>query len=99
MKIKNMDVLSDLSGYTNFVCRIEWNYKGVNEIGVESDFNAVTRYTEVDVENFIQYSALTESNVIAWVESHADFPRIKGYVDNSITNKMSRNKKRLPFPW
>ncbi len=48
MEIKDMIVISEISGYTNFVTRISWNYKGVNEIGVESEFNAVTKYTQVD---------------------------------------------------
>jgi hypothetical protein len=99
MEIKDMIVISEISGYTNFVTRIAWNYKGVNEIGVESEFNAVTKYTQVDEENFIEYSAITESNVIAWIESHPDLLRVKSYVDNSIANKMSKSKKRLPFPW
>lgn len=99
MQIKDMIVISEYSGYTNFVTRIHWNYTGVNEIGVDASFDAVTRYTVVDTEHFIEYSALTESNVIAWIESHPDFTKIKGYVDNTITNKMSRSQKKLPLPW
>ena len=97
--VKDMFVKLNFSGYTNFVTRVRWEYKATNEVGVEATTFGISQFNQFTGDTYVNYSALTESAVINWIESTQDIVKLKQRVDKTIENRMKSPIQNLPLPW
>jgi len=70
-KIEQLDAASPEEGFSNTVCRIHWRLyanDGRNDVDIYGD----TLLGPPGSDGFIDYSALTEANVIQWLEAAID---------------------------
>jgi len=99
LKITNTNTLSDV------VIGTQWLCKGVDEDGNEGAFSGATPFKASDVnpDNFINYSTLTEEQVLNWIKAVV----VGSYWDhvNEQINKQINLKKNPvteinhEFPW
>jgi hypothetical protein len=98
-KIKDLFIKPSFSGFTNFVSRVSWQYVATNEIGVEGSHYGSNQFTGHTGNTYVDFSALTENEVIEWVESTQDIVKLKQKVDKTIENKMKFPTQKVPIPW
>ena len=100
-KINKMDVISNLNNLTNFVTRVYWEYIGVDETNTYT--SSITGYVEFDnnnnEENYINYSDLTESEVIDWIEPRCDIFELQNIINDKISDLIEPKIINLPIPW
>ena len=69
---------------------------------VDGDYtHAANAHVDVNYqpESFIEYSELTEQNVIDWIEAHPVYEFTKNYVDERIANMKVPMDWGLEKPW
>jgi hypothetical protein len=84
----------------------QWQCTGTDEDGVEGTFSGATPFksSDVDQNNFVNYSNLTEEIVLGWIKSIV-VGGYKDHIDQQIL-KQIRDKKNTvqevsgkDFPW
>lgn len=88
MKVKD-EVNADGVTLQNAVCQTYWKVTGTNSDGDSSEFSGATPLTaaSVSLENFTDFSALTEETVIGWIRNIVEGPN--GYI-NHINDVMQK---------
>ena len=97
--IKQLDTIPDFNGFVNFVTRVFWVYTGVDEIGTTSKVEGYTEYNQRSTDPYIEYSALTESEVTTWLEETRGSSDLKIIIDNKINEILNPPIIVLPLPW
>jgi len=66
LKKSNTDYLTDV------IIGTQWKVTATDEEGNVGSFTGATPFkaTDVDVDNFVEYEALTETEVLTWVKNH-----------------------------
>jgi hypothetical protein len=98
--IETMDVIPNSNGLTYVVDRIGWEYHGTDPITNNTDYIGwSTKLGEVDGNEFVEYSSLTQDIVKGWLESILDVDNLKTMVDAKIELKNNPPTIQPPFPW
>jgi hypothetical protein len=97
-KVTEIEVAPTSSGEYNVVTRVRYNYKGVDEDGVEAIFPGATPMPSPS-GSFVPYESLTEDTVITWLDSVSDKPHMQYRITEMIDLK--KNPKYVPktVPW
>ena len=81
--VNTMDVATSSDGLSNVVKVIHWRLSAVNESYYTDTYSTVSLEAP-DAANFIEFDALTEEQVIAWVESKLDVVTLKAGLDAQL---------------
>jgi hypothetical protein len=94
-----VEIAPSLDGHTDVVTRVRYNYKGVNEDGIEGTFAGATPMPLPGDENFIPFDQLTEPEVASWLEAVADLPHMQQQITKQIENQINPKYVPVPNPW
>ena len=97
--ISRLDCAPSENGLTDVVKIIHWSLTGVDENGVSACFSNSYPLPSPSPEAFTDYSTLTESTVIGWLESNLDVGYLHTYLANEIASKYNPPITPLPLPW
>jgi len=97
--IEQMDTIPDFSGFTNFVTRIYWKRIGINETDISASLVGYIDFTDIGPDGFIEYSAITEIDVISWLDNYTNLVVIDSIIDQKINDIINPPIINLPFPW
>ena len=100
--INEMDTYLSYSGYSYFVTKVSWRYNATNDSGYSANIMGQSTYNVVNdtVDHpYVQYSALTENEVINWLDSGEDIITIREQLDNNLIEQMNPPIVSLPLPW
>lgn len=94
-----VEIAPSLDGLTDVVTRVRYNYKGVNEDGIEGVFAGATPMPLPSDENFVPFNELTEPEVVSWLEAVADKPHMEQQIAKQIQNQIAPKYVPVPNPW
>jgi len=94
-----VEIAPSLDGLTDVVTRVRYNYKGVNEDGIEGTFAGATPMPLPTDQNFVPFDQLTEPDVVAWLNSVADKPHMQEQIQKQINNQIAPKYVPVPNPW
>lgn len=97
-KITEIEVAPTSSGEYNVVTRVRYNYKGVDEDGIEATFTGATPMPSPS-GSFVPYEDLTENTVIGWLDSVSDKPHMQERITEMINNIKTPQYVPKPAPW
>ena len=98
-KVNKIEVAPTLGELSNVVTRVRYDYKGVDENGVEGVFAGVTPMPAPESTDFKQLNELTEEDVINWLEVHADKPHMHERIAEQIRGQIEPTHVDVPLPW
>jgi hypothetical protein len=96
--IRQMDTIPDFNGYINFVKRIHWAYIGADENNISANITGYFEFNEVPVD-YVDYSAITESQVISWCEVYTNTSELQNILNIKIYDIVNPPIINLPLPW
>jgi len=103
--IQSIHVIPSLSddGYNNIVKKIYWSLNAINEQFV-SDFIADMATVDIfsDKSNFINYSNLTQEQIISWIHEILGEEKInemKKLLEDRIQSTLDHPTVMFPLPW
>ena len=100
--INELQTIPDYSGYTNFVTAVVWRYNADNGEGYEAYLLGQTTFNEVNdtpEHPYVSYSALTETEVITWLDTYNDIVTLQTKLTDMINEKINPPIIVLPNPW
>lgn len=97
--VNKIEVAPTLGELTDVVTRVRYDYKGVNEDGIEGTFAGVTPMPEPTDAEFKPLAELVETDVIEWLEAHADKPHMEERIQKQINNQVAPKYVDTPLPW
>lgn len=98
-KVNKIEIAPILGDLENVVTRVRYDYTGVDENGNDGFFAGVTPMPAPDADNYKALSALTEADVVSWLEATADKPHMQEHITKQITNKLTPKYVDTPLPW
>ena len=98
-KVNKIEIAPVLGELTEVVTRVRYDYKGVNEDGIEGTFAGVTPMPAPGDENFKPLAELVEADVIEWLEAHADKPHMQERIQKQIDTQVAPKYVDTPLPW
>ncbi len=100
--INSMETYPEFQGYSYFVAKVSWRYNATNDSGYTAYILGQTIFNEPEVspENpYVEYSGLTEEEVIIWLDTHEDIITLRENLDSNIYSQMNPIILNLPLPW
>jgi len=94
-----VEIAPSLDGLTDVVTRVRYNYKGVDENGIEGTFAGATPMPLPSDENFVPFNQLTEPEVAGWLEAVADKPHMQEQIQKQINNQIAPKYVPVDNPW
>lgn len=95
-----VEIAPSLDGLEKVITRVRYDYKGVNEDGIEGVFAGVTPMpVPKDTENFKPFEELTEEDVISWLEAVADRTHMDQRIKKQINDQIAPKYVDTPLPW
>lgn len=93
-----------VNGVPDTVISALWERNGIDENGYSGSFKICTNFdtNEVGIStNYIEYSDLTKSNILSWVNSLEDMDRINESISVAIQRSRDNETKVESgnFPW
>jgi hypothetical protein len=98
-KVNKIEVAPVLGELTNVVTRVRYDYKGINENGIEGVFAGVTPMPAPGDADFKPLAELVEEDVISWLEAHADKPHMQERIIKQISGQVEPIHVDTPLPW
>jgi hypothetical protein len=98
-KVNKIEVAPVLGELENVVTRVRYDYKGVDENGIEGVFAGVTPMPEPGDADFKPLSELVEADVISWLEVHADTTHMTQRIEKQINDQLAPKYVDTPLPW
>jgi hypothetical protein len=98
-KVNKIEVAPALGELENVVTRVRYDYKGVDENGIEGVFAGVTPMPEPGDADFKPLSELVEEDVISWLEVHADKTHMQERIEKQINDKVAPKYVDTALPW
>lgn len=84
----------------NVVFQAHWRYTATSEDGQYIEQVVGTASIGApDLDNFVPFEDLTESQVVSWVESAVDFEPFKQNLDAAILEKQQPTAEVKNVPW
>jgi hypothetical protein len=97
--VNKIEVAPALGELTDVVTRVRYDYKGVNEDGIEGTFAGVTPMPAPGDAAFKPLAELVEADVIEWLEAHADKTHMKERIQKQIDTQVAPKYVDTPLPW
>lgn len=100
--INELQTIPTYSGYTDFVTNVVWRYYADNGEGYDAYLFGQTTFNEVNdtpEHAYVPYSALTEVEVVEWLDTHADITTLQTRLTEMINEKINPPIIVLPLPW
>ena len=98
-KVNKIEVAPVLGELTNVVTRVRYDYKGIDENGVDGIFPGVTPMPAPGDSAFKPLAELLEEDVISWLEVHADKPHMQDVILKQISSKIAPKYVDTALPW
>lgn len=98
-KINKLEIAPKLGELTDVVTRVRYDYNGEDKNGIKGSFAGVTPMPEPGNASFKQLSELLESDVISWLEIHADKPHMQERIQKQIDVQVAPKHVDTPLPW
>lgn len=98
-KVNKIEIAPVLGELTEVVTRVRYDYKGVNEDGIEGTFAGVTPMPAPGDANFKPLAELVEADVIEWLEAHADKAHMQERIQKQIDTQVAPKYVDTPLPW
>lgn len=98
-KVNKIEVAPVLGELTNVVTRVRYDYKGVDENGVDGIFPGVTPMPAPSDAAFKPLADLLEEDVISWLEVHADKQHMQDVIMKQISSKITPKYVETALPW
>lgn len=98
--IRKLECTPSENGLTNVVKTIHWTYQGQEQIegGKTAEISNQYPLLPPSSENYVNYSDLTESAVIEWLEVILDVNYLRFYIQDKI-QKQYEEIIVPPLPW
>lgn len=98
--IRRLECTSLENELPNVVKIVHWTYRGQEQIegGKSAEISNQYPLPSPSSENYVNYSDLTESAVIEWLETILDVNYLRFYIQNKI-QKQYEETVVLPLPW
>ena len=94
-----MDTIPDFNGYTYYISRIFYRYNAINDSGYTTDLTGQLTLNELPTSEYVPYSAITENDVITWLDTYTDVTSLQAQLDNNLYEQMNPPILNLPLPW
>lgn len=98
-KVNKIEVAPVLGELTNVLTRVRYDYKGINENGVDGIFPGVTPMPAPEDSAFEPLAELLEEDVISWLEVHADKQHMQDVISKQISSKIAPKYVETALPW
>jgi len=98
-KVNKIEVAPALGELTDVVTRVRYDYKGIDENGVEGAFSGVTPMPLPGDAAFKPLTELIEEDVISWLEVHADKPHMQERIEKQINDQVAPKYVDTALPW
>lgn len=85
-------------GHPDVVTRVRYNYVGVDSNGYSGSFAGATPMPSPS-GSFIPFEDLTETEVVAWLDTVADKPHMQQQIQKQINNQTNPQNVPAPLPW
>ena len=88
-------------GNEKTIYSVEWTLKGEDTSGNTVDLPGVTAIPYDETADFTDYSSLTESQIISWIETNTDPETLEIHhknIDNQLAASAARNSQ-TKLPW
>lgn len=96
--VNTMDVAPSSDGLSNVVKVIHWRLNAQNETHYVDTYSTLSLEAP-DAANFTEFDALTEEQVIAWVESKLDVVTMKAGLDAQLEQLANPPIVTKSGPW
>ena len=97
--VNKIEVAPALGELSDVVTRVRYDYKGVNQDGIEGTFAGVTPMPAPGEAGFKPLADLVEADVISWLEAHADKPHMQERIQKQIESQVAPKYVDTPLPW
>ena len=100
--INQMDTIPDFSGYTYYISRIFYRYNAINDSGYTANVVGQLTFNELPSnpqDPYVPYSAITENDVIIWLDTYTDVSALQSQLDTNLNEQMNPTILNLPLPW
>jgi hypothetical protein len=95
-----VEIAPSLDGLEKVITRVRYDYKGVNEDGIEGVFAGVTPMTApTDSENFKPFEELQPEDIISWLEETADKTHMEQRIEKQISDQIVPKYVEVALPW
>lgn len=98
-KVNKIEVAPVLGELTNVVTRVRYDYKGIDENGIDGIFPGVTPMPAPEDSAFKPLAELLEEDVISWLEVHADKQHMQDVILKQISSKIAPKYVETALPW
>jgi hypothetical protein len=98
-KVNKIEVAPSLGELVDVVTRVRYDYKGIDENGIEGTFAGVTPMPAPGDAAFKPLAELVEEDVISWLEVHADKAHMQERIDKQISGQIEPMHVDTPLPW
>lgn len=96
--IYSLNTIPSFEGYDNFVTGVNWRYNATSDSGLTANIEGQSNFNSLNGQ-YINYTSLTESTVISWIESVEDMSNLQEKLDIIINQKIAPQIVNLPLPW
>ena len=100
--INQMVTIPTYSGYSYFVTTVSYVYNAINSSGYAANILGQLVFTEVmdtPEHPYIPYSALTETEVIIWLDTYTNVAALQSQLEIDLYEQMNPPVVILPLPW
>ena len=100
--INQMVTIPTYSGYSYFVTTVSYVYNAINSSGYTANILGQIIFTEVmdtPEHPYIPYSALTETEVIIWLDTYTNVAALQSQLEIDLYEQMNPPAVILPLPW
>lgn len=95
-----VDIAPSLDGLEKVITRVRYDYKGVNEDGIEGVFAGVTPMPEPNgSESFKPFEDLQPEDIISWLEEVADKTHMEQRIEKQISDQIFPKYVETNLPW
>ena len=95
-----VDIAPSLDGLEKIITRVRYDYKGVNEDGIEGVFAGVTLMPEPKgSESFKPFEDLQPEDIISWLEEVADKTHMEQRIEKQISDQIVPKYVETNLPW
>ena len=98
-EITQMDIIPNLSGFTNFITKVYWKYIGINQNDTSSSIVGYVEFNKRGPNPYIEYDNITEEEVVSWLNDYANVDELESLISQKIYNIENPPTVNLPFPW
>ena len=96
--INELETMPQYEGHTNFVSKVIYKYVATNNLGYKAELQGQLTFNTVP-SPYVEYSAITELDVILWLDTYTDRDKLRENLINNIIQQMNPVVVTLPLPW